>query len=373
MGLFGTGTASGDGLLGRASSAASSLFDSLRQEDGEFTYIEDEVGIPRGTLYALMMAESEQWALQGQVTPKSTDGALGPFQLLPETARHHKANPYNLHEAARAAAHEIKMGLNKTGSLDKALAIYSYGYGKSRKQNFDLNKIDKMQGDKETKKHRERFHKYHGEPEKNLDWMQPLMGRQQEQYAAEQPLKKWMYPQPKDGAVREGQQQKEKELEIYGLSGNFTTEGRPMYHNNFGGESSEYSIGVKDERINNKALTHIPSIYDGRILNQEDAIQRVVDANGYDPLTGRFIEPGGDPEARSRSIVGIPRTESPYKRLMYPPPKTLQEVTATSQARPALRPPNSLSALEQLNEYKKMFSGKSLASQINSRSFNPSR
>ena len=58
---------------------------------------------------------------------------------------------------------------------------------------------------------------------------------------------------------------------------------------------------------------------------------------------------------------------------MYPPPKTLQEVTATSQARPALRPPNSLSALEQLNEYKKMFSGKSLASQINSRSFNPSR
>ena len=136
MGLFGTGTASGDGLLGRASSAASSLFDSLRQEDGEFTYIEDEVGIPRGTLYALMMAESEQWALQGQVTPKSTDGALGPFQLLPETARHHKANPYNLHEAARAAAHEIKMGLNKTGSLDKALAIYSYGYGKSRKQNF---------------------------------------------------------------------------------------------------------------------------------------------------------------------------------------------------------------------------------------------
>ena len=98
--------------------------------------------------------------------------------------------------------------------------------------------------------------------------------------------------------------EKEKELEIYGRSGNVTSEGRPMYHNNFGGESSEYTIGVEDPRINNKVLTHIPSIYDGRILNQKDAIQRVVDANGYDSITGRFIEPGGDPEARSKSLDG---------------------------------------------------------------------
>ena len=269
MGLFGTGTANGSGLLDKAGGAVGSLFDSLRKEEGEFSYIEDEVGIPRGTLYPLMMAESEQWALQGQVTPKSVDGAIGPFQLMPETARHHKANPYNLHEAARAAANEIKMGLNKTGSLDKALAIYNYGYGKSRKQNFDLNKIDKMQGDKETRKHRERFHKYHGGPEKNIDWMQPLMNKQKEQYAAEQPLKKWMYPPPKQGV--------------------------------------------------------------------------------------------------------------PDKRLMYPPPKTLQEVTATSQAQPALQPFNrivehyppvqqpsrivehyppqqkQLSALEQLKQFERMY------------------
>ena len=199
MGLLDTGTANGSGLLDKVGGAVGSLFDSLRQKEGEFSYIEDEVGIPRGTLYPLMMAESEEWALQGQATPESTDGALGPFQLLPETARHHKANPYNLHEAARAAANEIKMGLNKTGSLDKALAIYNYGYGKSRKQNFDLDKIDKIQTLKETRKHRERFHKYHGGPEKNIDWMQPLMNKQKEQYAAEQPLKKWMYPPPKQG------------------------------------------------------------------------------------------------------------------------------------------------------------------------------
>ena len=97
---------------------------------------------------------------------------------------------------------------------------------------------------------------------------------------------------------------REKELEIYGLSGNVTPEGRPMYFNNFGGESSENTIGVIDPRINKNALTHIPSIYDGRILNEKDAIQRVVDANGHDPITGRFIEPGGDPSARSKSLDG---------------------------------------------------------------------
>jgi hypothetical protein len=96
----------------------------------------------------------------------------------------------------------------------------------------------------------------------------------------------------------------EKELEIYGPSGNVTPEGRPMYFNNFGGESSENTIGVIDQRINKNALTHIPSIYDGRILNEKDAIQRVVDANGHDPITGRFIEPGGDPSARSKSLDG---------------------------------------------------------------------
>ena len=214
MGLFGTGTANGSGLLDKAGGAVGSLFDSLRKEEGEFSYIEDEVGIPRGTLYPLMMAESEQWALQGKPTIESKAGALGQFQLLPKTARQYtvknelsgdgsvrsiKTNPFDLHEAARAAANEIKMGLKKTGSLDKALAIYNYGYGKSRKQNFDLDKIDKIQTLKETRKHRERFHKYHGGPEKNIDWMQPLMNKQKEQYAAEQPLKKWMYPPPKQG------------------------------------------------------------------------------------------------------------------------------------------------------------------------------
>ena len=97
---------------------------------------------------------------------------------------------------------------------------------------------------------------------------------------------------------------KKKPLEIYKRSGNVTPEGRPMYLNNFGGESSENTIGVTDPRINNNELTHIPSIYDGKILNEKDSMQKVVDANGYDQITGRFITPGGDPEARSKSLDG---------------------------------------------------------------------
>ena len=102
---------------------------------------------------------------------------------------------------------------------------------------------------------------------------------------------------------------KQKKLELGGRSGWMTTEGRPAYHNNFGGMSTEYSIGVKNPNINNGELTHIPSIYGGKILMtpdgeiDEDAIaQIIIDNEGIDPETGRFITPGGDPEARSQGL-----------------------------------------------------------------------
>lgn len=125
-------------------------------------------------------------------------------------------------------------------------------------------------------------------------------------------------------------------------TGEYTPEGRPLFLNNRGTKSSEYSTGVKDERINNKALTHIPSIYDGRILNDKDAAQRVVDAGGYDPLTGRFIEPGGDPNARSGSLQSIPHhiggattDTSRYRQQRLP---SLEEAAAIAQVQPALDP-----------------------------------
>ena len=125
-------------------------------------------------------------------------------------------------------------------------------------------------------------------------------------------------------------------------TGEYTPEGRPLFLNNRGGKSSEYSVGVTDPRINNKALTHIPSIYDGRILNQKDAIQEVVDAGGYDRLTGRYIEPGGDPNARSMSLGNIPHhiggattDTSRYRQQRLP---SLQEAAQTAQVQPALNP-----------------------------------
>lgn len=94
----------------------------------------------------------------------------------------------------------------------------------------------------------------------------------------------------------------QEKLVLGDLSGYMTTEGRPAYNNNFGGMSTEYSIGVKNKQINNGQLTHIPSIYNGRIVSEEQAIQNIIDANGYDPETGRLITPGGDPEARSQGL-----------------------------------------------------------------------
>ena len=107
----------------------------------------------------------------------------------------------------------------------------------------------------------------------------------------------------------------EPPLSLGGLTGYMTTEGRPAYHNNFGGMSTEYSIGTKNPKINNGLLTHIPSIYDGQIVDQRTAEDMVIQNQGYDPETGRFITPGGDPEARSKNLELIKNTA----RKPFPP------------------------------------------------------
>jgi hypothetical protein len=209
MGLFDSATDYAGGLLDKAGSSFGNLFDSFQQKDGEFSYIEDEFGLPRGLLYALMMAESEPWARQGQPTPESPEGALGPFQLLPDTAKSYGANPYNLHEAARVAANEIKRGFKKTGSLDQALATYNYGYGNAKRRGFNLKNIDKFQKEfgglidedgnprSETTEHRKKFHKYFrsGEPEMNIDWMKSKSSNNAPQMYP--PPKQLTYPPPK--------------------------------------------------------------------------------------------------------------------------------------------------------------------------------
>ena len=154
-------------------------------QEGEFSYIEDGIGIPRGTLHALMMAESN-----GDVNAVSEKGAKGAFQLMPKTAKHYEADPFNLHEAALAAGNELQWQLKShKGNLDKALASYNYGHGNVRKRGSDLDEIDRYQKEKtgrsETTEHRERFYKHFGKPE--------LSPQQQEVI----PDKSMMYPQPK--------------------------------------------------------------------------------------------------------------------------------------------------------------------------------
>ena len=151
----------------------------------EFSYIEDEAELPRGTLYALMMAESS-----GNPFAKSKKGAEGAFQLMPNTAKRYNANPYNLHESAKAAAQELKYQLasheiqtKKDKGLDlgfgrgdhkqdfaRALASYNWGHGNVRRHGIDLSRIDRYQrkeslkegkGDEsETTKHRRNFTKF---------------------------------------------------------------------------------------------------------------------------------------------------------------------------------------------------------------------
>ena len=94
----------------------------------------------------------------------------------------------------------------------------------------------------------------------------------------------------------------EEKLELGEWTGKHTKEGRKIYHTNKGWEASEYTIGVKHQQINGGELTHIPSIYGGKIVDQATAEQNIIDNGGKDPETGRYIGPGGDPEARSRSI-----------------------------------------------------------------------
>jgi hypothetical protein len=106
-------------------------------------------------------------------------------------------------------------------------------------------------------------------------------------------------PLPK---VDEPPKPEEEKLELGEWTGKHTKEGRKIYPTNKGWEASEYTIGVKHPQINGGELTHIPSIYGGKIVDQATAEQNIIDNGGKDPETGRYIGPGGDPEARSRSI-----------------------------------------------------------------------
>lgn len=69
-----------------------------------------------------------------------------------------------------------------------------------------------------------------------------------------------------------------------------TSEGRLIVPNDDGTHSTERTITVTDPQINGGKPTNIPTMFEGKQVSQEEAIQRIVDAGGLDPETGRKLQ-----------------------------------------------------------------------------------
>lgn len=69
-----------------------------------------------------------------------------------------------------------------------------------------------------------------------------------------------------------------------------TSEGRPVYTTPDGNYITERTITVTTPDINGGKPTNIPTVYDGKIVSQEEAIHRVVQAGGFDPITHRALD-----------------------------------------------------------------------------------
>jgi hypothetical protein len=106
-------------------------------------------------------------------------------------------------------------------------------------------------------------------------------------------------------------------LQLGRPTGYRTTEGRLAFENNLGGMSTEYSIGTRNKKINNGQLTHIPSIWGGKVRDQKYSEDMIIKNHGIDPETGRYVTPGGNPEERSKGLelmeLGVEGVYSPQQ------------------------------------------------------------
>lgn len=100
----------------------------------DFNALEDQNGLPRGVLTAVMKQESG-----GNANAVSPKGASGPFQFMPGTAQQLGVNdPTDINQAAPAAAKYL--GQLKTqfgGDLNSALAAYNWGPGNVAKNGMN--------------------------------------------------------------------------------------------------------------------------------------------------------------------------------------------------------------------------------------------
>jgi hypothetical protein len=56
-----------------------------------------------------------------------------------------------------------------------------------------------------------------------------------------------------------------------------------------GDTASEYTITIQDPRFNNNRWTNIPTIYNGKVISDEEAKNRVAEAKGRDSETGKVL------------------------------------------------------------------------------------
>lgn len=82
--------------------------------------------------------------------------------------------------------------------------------------------------------------------------------------------------------------------------------GRKMVENEDGSLSSEMSVTVEVKELNSGKPTNIPTMFEGVVVPVDEAIQRIIEADGRDPETGRLLPGFKDTteavaEARKRS------------------------------------------------------------------------
>lgn len=80
----------------------------------------------------------------------------------------------------------------------------------------------------------------------------------------------------------------------------WTPEGRPIIRNKDGSFSTERTITVTEPGINYGMPTNIPTMFGGMSVSPEEAIQRIMRMNGFDPDTMNYM----------RSYTSIPEAES---------------------------------------------------------------
>lgn len=79
-------------------------------------------------------------------------------------------------------------------------------------------------------------------------------------------------------------------MSMLGAGQMLTQEGRPINLNKNKDFVTERTITVTHPSINQGQATNIPSVYNGEIVNEQQAVANVIRNQGFDPITGRKLE-----------------------------------------------------------------------------------